>query len=528
VSVFIDDEAAMTFLHHGGRLLGGLGLTAPPRFTWIGFFALALAGGPSIASAVELPRHYFDILEVIAPERLAFRFAITETGRGRLQDARLNLQLCLKAGAALETARTKIVLGEKRLELGPEESGGWIRHRGWTLRVDPAARLVWPVRGFNPYRNGPEPELRHAVGGLTVPVRVQPPTEGALNWRRLNIAFVLEVKQGRQAPEVEGCEGAAQPRAELARIAAAMKPGTWAELKTQGYTARLLKVQNHHILEYTGAAAWDPTSQQVLFVGQGHYSALRFIAYDAATNAWKQRPTPPWWKGDPETGKGPIGHAYYNNTIDPSRGIFYMHQSATRLVHRYDVARDEWTTLPEIKGATTGHGTAIAYFPERRGLVRVHGGAVHFFSEAKGEWTKLADRLPMGPYHHVAQYSAPHKVVLFGGGNNSKALYRLDAAGKITPLKPAPVEIGINTAVVSSDPGSGEVLVLHKDDRLWSCNPVADTWTELSTEGMPFRMKGSPFDVVATPLASHGVTLFFTAERKGLKVCLYRHSSPRN
>ena len=49
-------------------------------------------------------------------------------------------------------------------------------------------------------RNGPETELRHAVGVLTVPVRVQPPTEGALNWRRGDIAFVLEAKfvgQGR-------------------------------------------------------------------------------------------------------------------------------------------------------------------------------------------------------------------------------------------------------------------------------------------------------------------------------------------
>src|SRR5262249_53197684 len=122
-------------------------------------------------------------------DRLPFRFAIIETAPNRLQDALLNLQLCLKAGEALETAKGKVVLDEKRVELGPEEIGGWIRHHGWTLHVDPSARLVWPVLPFNPYRNAPETELRHAVGVLSVPVKVQPPAEGEFRWRRGAIAF---------------------------------------------------------------------------------------------------------------------------------------------------------------------------------------------------------------------------------------------------------------------------------------------------------------------------------------------------
>lgn len=319
---------------------------------------------------------------------------------------------------------------------------------------------------------------------------------------------------------------AQEPKGELAKLAAGMKPGTWAELKTEGYTADLLKVQTHHILEYTAAATWEPASRQVLFVGQGHYSALKFISYSADANAWKLRPTPAWWKGDPDTGKGPIGHAYYNNTIDAARGIFYHHQSGGNLVHRYDAARDEWTTLPEIKGASTGHGTAIAYFPERKTLVRVHSGNLHFYDEDKKEWQAHGAKLPMGPYHNVAQYSAKQQGVLFGGGNGSKKLYRLDADGTVaTDLKEAPTEIGINTTVVTSDPVTGQFLILTKDDKFYAYDAKADTWKELPTEGMPFAMKGSSFDVVATPVAAHGVTLFFTAARKGLKVCLYKHAA---
>jgi hypothetical protein len=41
---------------------------------------------------------------------------------------------------------------------------------------------------------------------------------------------------------------------------------------------------------------------------------------------------------------------------------------------------------------------------------------------------------------------------------------------------------------------------------------------------MPFAMKGSSFDVIAAPDSTHGVTMFVTGQRKGLKVCLYKHA----
>lgn len=315
---------------------------------------------------------------------------------------------------------------------------------------------------------------------------------------------------------------------ELGKLAASMKPGTWAELNSTGYTAELLKAQNHHILQYTSGATWEPKSRQMLFIGQGHYSALKFIGYSEEANTWELRPTPTWWKGDPATGKGPIGHAYFNNTIDAAGGVLFHHQSGTRFVHRYEVAKAEWTTLPEIKDAATGHGTAIAYFPERKGLVRVLGGQVHFYNIESNAWTRLnQERLPMGPYHNFAQYSPAHKAVIFGGGNGSKDLHKLDSAGKFTALKSAPVEVGINTTAITMDASGSELLVLHKSGQMFAFNPAADAWREIKTDGMPFAMKESSFDVVATPVSNHDVTLFFTAQAKGLKVCLYKHTATK-
>ncbi len=114
---------------------------------------------------------FFSVLEVPAPadNALTLRFAITP--RGKIADAQLNLQLCLKAGQELETgAGRKLVLDGARIELGPEEIGGWIRHNGWTLKTDARARLAWPVYPFNPYADAPETSLERAIGTLSVPL----------------------------------------------------------------------------------------------------------------------------------------------------------------------------------------------------------------------------------------------------------------------------------------------------------------------------------------------------------------------
>lgn len=91
------------------------------------------------------------------------------TPKGRPADASFNLQLKLHAGETLETGGGKVVtLGEEAIDMA---TGGSIRHHGWTMKTDPAARIKWPVYPFNPYGNGPEKSIAQAVGLLYVAVR---------------------------------------------------------------------------------------------------------------------------------------------------------------------------------------------------------------------------------------------------------------------------------------------------------------------------------------------------------------------
>ena len=117
---------------------------------------------------------FFSDLYIDSPEQQSLKWRFAITGRGTPpEDATLTLQLVLHAGETLQTATKNVTLSSEPLNLSPEEIGGWIRHHGWTLRVGPEARLRWPVYPYNPYQNAPETTLDHAVGALSVPLRMK-------------------------------------------------------------------------------------------------------------------------------------------------------------------------------------------------------------------------------------------------------------------------------------------------------------------------------------------------------------------
>jgi hypothetical protein len=141
------------------------------------------------------PKFFSELTVRIGSEsQVQLQFAITGVGQPPEQ-AQLALQLCLKSGETLETAAgDRSVLGPERLDLGPEALGEWIAHQGWRLRVDPSARLAWPIYPYNPYWNAPETSLEHAVGTLMVPLRFQPQPGRSVRVGEQEILFTLEAE----------------------------------------------------------------------------------------------------------------------------------------------------------------------------------------------------------------------------------------------------------------------------------------------------------------------------------------------
>jgi hypothetical protein len=137
---------------------------------------------------------FFSDLYIDPPtaRQLKFRFVISGKGRPP-EEAFAALQLVLHAGEPLTTGSgRKFVLGRDSLDLGPDTLGGSIQHHGWTLHVDPTARLIWPVYPYNPYQNAPEKTLEHAVGALSVPLRLKSVSGHYVRPHEQEIEFALD------------------------------------------------------------------------------------------------------------------------------------------------------------------------------------------------------------------------------------------------------------------------------------------------------------------------------------------------
>ncbi|MEX0715823.1 MAG: hypothetical protein WD066_04515 [Planctomycetaceae bacterium] len=321
---------------------------------------------------------------------------------------------------------------------------------------------------------------------------------------------------------------AAEPSSELGKLAASMQTGSWAKLETQGYDRELLRVQSHFIYEYTHDGQWDPVTAQMLFVGQGHYSALKFISYSAKTNSWTLRPTPSWWKGDPETGKGPIGHAYDNNALDPQGRILYHHQYNSPFIHRWHIDDEKWIDSLELdrnKYGPGGHSSGLVWFPEMGGLVRGRvNGTIDFHDPKKAEWRIVdAEKRPTGNLHNFIEYSPGAKRVIFGGGNGSNDVYSLDPSGQVETLAKPPLD-DLNSThrfVITVDPVSGEFLVIKWGNReangpLYGFDSLKNEWRQISATVTPQGF------MIGTPVANHGVVMICTYRPE--EVWLYKHA----
>ncbi len=306
-----------------------------------------------------------------------------------------------------------------------------------------------------------------------------------------------------------------EPVTELGKLAQALNPGEWKELKTQGFSKALLTSGNKGILPYADSGAWDAKNQTVHFVGQGHLAPPpQHIIYSAKTNTWRKE-CPAW------LAKLKWFHGYENTAADPINGLVFHHPSASQVVHCLDAGQKKWSLLPNLpSGTSRGHGTAVTFFPdmgEKGSLIRFYAGKGQRFDMAEQKWSSLVGEFSKAKsYHNVAEYNPRHKVVLFGGGNGSKQLYVLARDGTIKTLPEAPCWIGSSVSHLAVCPTSGEALLIgrHKESQGFYALDLSDEKATWRTLPAPPISKG-----VIVTLSSYGLVMCFDYAR----VMVYKH-----
>jgi hypothetical protein len=167
----------------------------------------------------------------------------------------------------------------------------------------------------------------------------------------------------------------------------------------------------------------------------------------------------------------------------------------------------------------------LEYFPELNGLVLANGdsGLLHY-DPAANRWSEISGA-SWGDYHNFAEYSAVHRLMIFGGGEGAggSVLFRLDAHRQIARLNDAPRRMGTTHSVVTVDPVGGNFLVFF-DDASYEFNPLTEVWAPLPSVP-PWLSLGAPgiFNVVATPISDYGVVLVAKYAGDDSRVYLYRH-----
>jgi hypothetical protein len=325
----------------------------------------------------------------------------------------------------------------------------------------------------------------------------------------------------------------------LGDAALKLGPGQWTVLNragdAAGFTYEMITACQPSgcydtILNYADKGLWNPATREIEFLGKGHMAEHKHITYSEANHRWTVRTRPSWACGVADSCYG-MGHGYEHSANNPATGDMYARIQSSGTVYKWTRASQSWAQLPQAPVLEIA--IALEYFPEMGGLLYVGtrngAGEVHLYRESTGTWTQLASGLAMGPYHNVASYNPVHKIVVFGGGNGSTQLYKIDASGKVAAIANAPVGVGILQSVFTVDPASGRHLLFGSGGGFYEYDVAANRWTALSTSGVPLFRSDDPNRIwmrVAVPISTHGVVAFLAeGGNADTRVLLYRHAA---
>jgi len=330
-------------------------------------------------------------------------------------------------------------------------------------------------------------------------------------------------------------------KTELSKLAASMKPGTWAELKAD--MAKGLWSSPHlpepgdargrgglHIGGWTDDAHWDSRTGQLLFMGLRQ--TRRFIAYSEEKNAWREIELDR--KSDNPCFQTKFGHIYGSNGFDHERSRFYHRYNGftepdgkvlTGGISYFDATTEKWTKLPMFPENTGFTGQTIEYFNALDGLV-ILGKNAWLFSHARQKWEDLGPS-PVDGYHSACRHNPFRQELLMTGGNNNRlVMARIKKDGKIERLKDPPSTISVRRDKITVDPATGRYLIFDFDENdVLTCLEFDSDKNEYRLlqgpgEQYPFKRYSKTYSVCAF-IPEYGVSLW--AEAQGTYV--YKHDA---
>jgi hypothetical protein len=297
-------------------------------------------------------------------------------------------------------------------------------------------------------------------------------------------------------------------------IAAAMAPGTWAQVTSTGQDSVLggQTGVSGSAVNFCTYFPWNPIARRIEIMGQDHTTpgALPqlYARFNDTTGTFAVAALDDGLHG------GTPEHGYGHTQVNPYTGdIFHYpafnHTNSvipmwtctlgnTTLVHQTDVSSGDsqvalgscWWSGP-FTGRTLGAQGAYMLFNSGASNPISQNGEIAIYDPTVPGWlSTLTSVTPSGYascYNSVMAYSPKKNVALYGGGNGNTTLaYRLNSDGTHTAMPSVPASgMGLESGIICSDPVTGNFLLLSAG-QLWELNPTGSgTWTQQTGSRAP-------------------------------------------
>jgi hypothetical protein len=305
-----------------------------------------------------------------------------------------------------------------------------------------------------------------------------------------------------------------------------MDAGDWANLNPSGgenaFKSPSGGGSSGHILPYSCDGKWNPKSGEFFYIGGDHNGGPeKFVRYSEAANAWTIETRPPWMSTSDNQ-----NHSYDYAGLDEDKQHFYYNYE------RYDIHGKSWGSIPAISGQSFGRAhKALEYFPGV-GVVWIGDGGVWILADGASAWKTVRPKgsLSFAGLHPVIDYNPVHHIVVFGGGDGTDRLYKMDARENITALGPTPhsqFASSSNGSYIFSDPVSGDMLAIEINPRFSKYDFAHDRWSVISNNipGLADYWRSNKINNIAIgAVSNYGVIFVIKYDDANSTVWLYKHS----
>lgn len=266
----------------------------------------------------------------------------------------------------------------------------------------------------------------------------------------------------------------------------------------------------------------DPDTGTLYYLGCDHTAPMLFLKYSEANNAWTNYdgstthqlyPVVPW--GPNTSGSGQTTHGYEHFVWETTTGTIWNRAyggGGLPKVQRWNGGQS-WTDFTYTSPTNYNEATAgMAWFPDLTGGGRIviwqangsgANGALFGINPATGAVTNTYTSALLAqatPLHNMCQYSQGHQIVVFGGGDNNRKIWRMGVSGaaSITALDDIPTNLG------NLGPRTGGTLLVNKPDgnflamRVASGSVVWYDFNPMAASGSQWVQKSGTPDILTT------------------------------